>query len=182
MIESVGVLIQAGTVVELIGFLVVVGLLIAVLRYFGYLTSGGDTEHETDGDGDDGAFDFTNEEVQQLLQTDEELLETLEEMVEDDLAQPVYEGDEESHYAVLDIWWNQIARGFGYEPPEDDDGGAYLVALATTAAYQEHADRVEEYPAIESNICGTSPFVVEHRSEQTDNVLDERTERTPLED
>lgn len=131
-------------------------------------SSGTDAESE---------FDFTNEEVQQLLQTDDELLGNLEGMVEDDLAQLVYEGKDESHYAVLDIWWSQIARGLGHETPEEDDGGAFLITLATTAAYQEHSDRVEEYPKIESNICGTSPFVVEHRSERTENeLLNNRTE------
>ncbi len=139
-------------------------------------------EYEADAD-DELDFDFTNEEVQQLLQTDEELLENLEGMVEDDLAYLVYEGEEESHYAVLDIWWNQVARGLGHETPEEDDGGAYLVTLASTEAYQEHADRIGEYPEVESNLCGTSPFVVEHRSEQTDNeLLEERTERELLDD
>lgn len=106
-------------------------------------------------------FDYTNEEVQQLLQTDDELLENLEGMVEDDLAHLVYEDEEESHYAVLDIWWNQIARGLGHETPEEEDDGAFLVTLASTSAYETHSERVGEYPDVESNLCGTSPFVVE---------------------
>ncbi|RRJ28896.1 hypothetical protein [Halocatena pleomorpha] len=123
-------------------------------------------------------FDFTNEEVQQLLQTDDDLLNNLEGMVADDLAHLVYEDEEESHYAVLDIWWNQVAREFGHEPPEEDDGGAYLVTLASTEAYQDHADRVGEYPEVESNICGTSPFIVEHQAESTKDVpLDNQTEK-----
>ena len=89
-------------------------------------------------------------------------MENLKGFVEDDFAEVVYEGEDESHYAVLDIWWSQVARGLGYETPEEDDGGAYLVTLATTSAYQDHSDRVREYPPIESEICGTSPFVVEH--------------------
>lgn len=139
----------------------------------------GEYEQDEQSNGTNGgeAFDFTNEEVQQLLQTDEDLVENLEGMVEDDLAHLVYDGEEESHYAVLDIWWSQVARGFGQEPPEEDDGGAYLVSLASTEAYQEHADRIGEYPQVESNICGTSPFVVEHRSEQSENeLLEERAE------
>jgi hypothetical protein len=126
------------------------------------LISGDDTDHKTSSN-DEVDFDFTNEEVQQLLQTDDELLENLEAQVNDDMGHLVYEGEEESHYAVLDIWWSQIARGLGNEIP-DDDGGAYLVTLAYTSAYEEHADRVGEYPEVEADICGTSPFVVEHRS------------------
>jgi hypothetical protein len=128
-----------------------------VLRYLKSLIFGSGVTNEVD-------FDFTNEEVQRLLQTDDELLGNLEGMVEDDLAHLVYEGEEESHYAVLDIWWSQVARGLGHEVPEEDDGGAYLVTLGTTSAYMEHSDRVGEYPEVEAEICGTSPFVVEHRS------------------
>jgi hypothetical protein len=146
-----------------------------VLRYLMSLISGDDTDHrtvsngrtsyKTDSDSDDElAFDFTNEEVQQLLQTDDELLENLKGMVDDDLAHLVYEGDTESHYAVLDIWWSQVAGGLGYEVPEEDDGGEYIVTLGLTSAYEEHSERVGEHPEVESNLCGTSPFVVEHRS------------------
>lgn len=133
-----------------------------------------DKTEESNGADAGEAFDFTNEEVQQLLQTDGELLENLEAQVDDDLAHRVYDGEEESHYAVLDIWWSQIARGLGHEPPEEDDGGVYLMTLASTEAYQNHADRVGEFPAVESNISGTSAFVVEHRSEQNENELSEK--------
>lgn len=161
MMEWEGVLLQADTVRQVIGLLVIVGVVIVVLRSVVSSSSGDGTVSETDIDGDVD-FDFTNEEVQQVLHADTDLLDNLEAQVDDDLARLVYEGDEESHYAVLDIWWSQVARELGYEPPEEDDGGAYLVALGTTSAYGNHSDRVGEVPEIESNICGTSPFVVEH--------------------
>ncbi len=111
------------------------------------------------------AFDFTNEEVQQLLQTDEKLLENLERMVENDEAHLVYEGESESRYAVPDSWWSQIAGHLGYDVPEE---GFHVVTVTSTAAYREHVNRVGMLPKVESDGCGTSPFVVEHRSERTE--------------
>jgi hypothetical protein len=81
-----------------------------VLRYLVSLISGDDTDHKTGGN-DELDFDFTNEEVQQLLQTDDDLLESLQGMVDDDLAHLVYEGESESHYAVLEsggVRWLEV--------------------------------------------------------------------------
>lgn len=86
------------------------------------------------------AFDTTNEEVQQLLQTDEELLEDLEAMVANDEAHLVYDGEEESHYAVPDSWWGQITRHLGYEVPEE--GYPQVVTVTSIAAYREHINSV----------------------------------------
>lgn len=177
-----GVLLQADTVRQVIGLLAIVGVVVIVLRNVVSSSSDDDTLSETDID-DDVDFDFTNEEVQQVLHADNDLLDNLEAQVDDDLARLVYEGENESHYAVLDIWWSQIARELGYEPPEEDDGGAYIVALGTTSAYGNHSDRVGETPEIENNICGTSPFIVEHQSKQSDReILNERTESKLLKD
>lgn len=129
-----------------------------------------DQTSRSNGDDARNAFDFTNEEVQQLLQTDEELLDDLEELVADDLAHLVYEGDEQSHYAVLDSWWNRIASDLGYDVPVENDGCAYFVKITSTAAYLEHVNRVWMLPEVEGNDVGTSPFVVEHRDSNTSNT------------
>lgn len=112
----------------------------------------------------DVSFDFTNSDVQELLRTDEELLENLNGMVEDDMGRVLYEGERETHYAVLDIWWMQIARGLGHETPEDDDGEAYFETLYTTEAYLDHHERVGEIPQLDSDFGETGAFIVEHRS------------------
>lgn len=182
MTEWTGVLLQAGTIKWAVGLLVIVGVVIVVLRNVVSSSSGGDSPPETDVERDVD-FDFTNEEVQEVLHADNELLENLEAQVDDDLARLIDDGEEESHYAVLDIWWSQVARELGYETPGEDDFGMYLLTLATTSAYENHSDRVGEHPEIESNICGTSPFVVEHRSGQNESYLfNERTESELLKD
>ncbi|RRJ33082.1 hypothetical protein [Halocatena pleomorpha] len=161
MIARDGVLLQVETISGILGLVLIVSLAIAVGRYTVSSRSRGTTP-EPVVDNNELAFDFTNEEVQQLLRNDDELLANLDGLLANDMARLVDEDESESHYAVIDIWWSQIAKELGYETPASDDMGAYFITVATTSAYQNHSERVGEYSEIANNV-GTSPFVVEHR-------------------
>ncbi|UPM41920.1 hypothetical protein [Halocatena salina] len=178
MIGRDGVLLQVGTISGILGLVLVAGLAIVVGRYGVSFVSRGAT-HETEVDNNELGFDFTNEDVQQLLRDDEELLANLDGLIANDMARLVYEDEEESHYIVIDIWWSQIAKELGYETPTSNDMGAYFITVATTSAYQNHSERVGEQPEIANNNGGTSPFVVEHRVDREEPGLpDTQTERT----
>ncbi|WP_330630754.1 hypothetical protein [Halocatena halophila] len=106
--------------------------------------------------------ELTNADVQEWFHNDPEHKSRLEGLLEDDLAILLEETDERSHYAVLDIWWSDMATDLGFEEPDEDEFVDFLIAIAETDAYQKYSDLVGEVPEIETEICGTSPFVVDH--------------------
>lgn len=184
MVGTIGISLQAGGTVELFGALIVAVVIVAGL-YFVF-SRAGDPDHAgsdyttnrsgsnsglltklsvsvSDAANDkDRAFDITNADVQGLLQHDEELMESLHSYAEDDLAKVVYEGENETHYAIVDIWWMRIAAMLGYEPDDYDDPDWYFMNLWSTEVLREFFDRVEDLPELDNDRWDTSPFVVEH--------------------
>ncbi len=106
--------------------------------------------------------ELTTDDVQEWFHADPEHKSRLEGLLEDDLALLIAETDEQSHYAVLDIWWSDMATDLGFDEPDEDEFVDFLIAISETEAYQEYSDQVGEVPEIKTEICGTSPFVVNH--------------------
>ncbi|WP_330633445.1 hypothetical protein [Halocatena halophila] len=161
--------------------IVVLGLLYALSSIFGGDGKSSATEELSDlyfDDDDELLYDFTNDDVQQWLRTNDGL-EQLEDWVDDDLARPIHEGTDESHYAVLNFWWYTLAKELGFPDPEaDEEYTEFTIAVAFTAAYENHSDRVGDVPELDDGSIGTSPFIVEHtrNSAAGNDLLEERTE------
>lgn len=178
MVGIIGISLQAGRTVELFGALIVAVVIVAGLYVVSSRVGGpdhagsdyttkpsvsvSDTTNDIVND-EDREFDITNADVQGLLQHDEALMKSLHSFAEDDdMAKVVYEGENETHYAIVDIWWMRIAGMLGYDPENYEDSERYFINLWSTDVLGEFFDRVDDLPELDNDLCDTSPFVVEH--------------------
>lgn len=119
---------------------------------------------DTDSNSSCDRGDITNGAVQQWFNDYNGRLRRLESQLDRGQAHLVYQDATGGHYAVPDTWWFDIASDldFGCDSPRTESD---LDAIAQTSAFQEHAERVGDFPDVSDTRYRTTPLVVERLNE-----------------